>query len=785
MPSTIMVIVVAQTVAPTIKLGSFPAAPQKHNVSTMDLLTSKELDRLVSYETTETSLGHFLLLIFKSFRLNDVPRARDLQIKLGKLRCNSIAKVHFQGQKEDEMVPLYDSQVMRWNWDFPVSSVTPAGARERNEFSFTVHLNVISEIWYSNFSTKAVQSQDIMRKPDLVLSDHIIDLGWNNILLCAELTFSDYSSAGCLGNSIDTKAYLLMREQPWWRFILFLSFSKSYHELHVHLYDRSGGLVSPTFNIDRDADAYLQILGAVVFGSSECLGYDQTIVFYVTPSTHASSSHRTAVPHKAITCDGTQENGIVEEANLVTNLEEGVSKEKSEIGPNVVEASCPSSGDCNHSVAGHTDDSGYVTHTMESHEIEEHNSHLEGLSHLEGPSHLDPVFTSTGVLPSETHPDEDEQDVPTSLFPPPPSNKDPIGKIRGFTGQGTVCYLVKFVDQEFIVKDHWVLGQELEDVLNEVEMLKRMQGIAGVPWLVDYWVVERGDQTQDQTSHLRFTDFQSMSKSYRTHRELVTALRDIVSIIHAASKCNVVHRDCSLHNTMIEDLKGAIRGCLIDWEFAIHAPSTPPSDNERILTRGGTGMIPFMSCKLLSQLVDADMANWSVTTSNHSHKRASGTTPKTLPTIEQGYADDLESVLWVFLWVLLNYSGPLGMEWGKKGLMTEGWINLDTTTCIGAKYVLFRSGKATFLSQIHPYFKDLMALADTWLEIMQHNDKEPYQADEFSPERHISSQALKLPLGQDVEMKRKRIVVPESEGTYLSKKLREGYLDYLVPFVLA
>ncbi|KAG1801239.1 uncharacterized protein BJ212DRAFT_1487697 [Suillus subaureus] len=167
------------------------------------------------------------------------------------------------------------------------------------------------------------------------------------------------------------------------------------------------------------------------------------------------------------------------------------------------------------------------------------------------------------------------------------------------------------------------------------------------------------------------------------------------------------------------------------------------------------------------------MANWSITTLSHSHKRASGTTPKTLPTIEQGYIDDLESVLWVFLWVLLNYSGPLGMEWGKKGLMTDGWINPDTTTCIRAKYVLYCLGKATLLSQIHPYFKDLMTLMDTWLEMMQHNDKEPVSCDtvlELLDSFLLEYQALKLPLGQDVEVKHKRIVVPESEGTYLSKK---------------
>lgn len=92
----------------------------------MDQLTSDELNRLVGYETELTGLGHYLSQIFKSFELNRVTRASELKIKLGKLRCNSIAKVQFQGLKDDALVPMYNDHSKCWNWDFPASSFTPA-----------------------------------------------------------------------------------------------------------------------------------------------------------------------------------------------------------------------------------------------------------------------------------------------------------------------------------------------------------------------------------------------------------------------------------------------------------------------------------------------------------------------------------------------------------------------------------------------------------------------------------------------------------------------------------
>ncbi|KAG2079814.1 uncharacterized protein F5147DRAFT_661645 [Suillus discolor] len=180
-----------------------------------------------------------------------------------------------------------------------------------------------------------------------------------------------------------------------------------------------------------------------------------------------------------------------------------------------------------------------------------------------------------------------------------------------------------------------------------------------------------------------------------------------------------------------------------------------------------------MSRKLLSQLVQADLAHLtqpivSPTFSNPPQSRKTSSTsapPQPLATIVQNHSNDLESVLWIFLWVLLNYSGPLWMERNQAGLMMEGWNDPNTTLCVGSKYVLYHSGKAAFLRQIDPYFADLTQLADDWLELMRYNDEHPvafdavlelldsflsnYKTEEFSPERYFSSQELKIPLGEN------------------------------------
>ena len=118
---------------------------------------------------------------------------------------------------------------------------------------------------------------------------------------------------------------------------------------------------------------------------------------------------------------------------------------------------------------------------------------------------------SEGTEPTEGEPaDEDDFlvelpiEIPQDpLLEPLP---EPIGKIRVkdhhynileiiFSRQGlqvgrsTVCYLARKDGEEYIIKDYWAIGGN-EKALNEINMMKKMEGVCGIPQLVEYWLVE-------------------------------------------------------------------------------------------------------------------------------------------------------------------------------------------------------------------------------------------------------------------------------------------------------
>jgi len=74
---------------------------------------------------------------------------------------------------------------------------------------------------------------------------------------------------------MDTKAYLVMVDQPWRCFVLGLSLANE--ELRVHFYDHSGGSISLPFNIHAEPDSFLYIVSGLVFGIHSCIGFDMTI----------------------------------------------------------------------------------------------------------------------------------------------------------------------------------------------------------------------------------------------------------------------------------------------------------------------------------------------------------------------------------------------------------------------------------------------------------------------------------------------------------------------------
>ncbi|KAG2108102.1 hypothetical protein BD769DRAFT_1366025, partial [Suillus cothurnatus] len=116
---------------------------------------------------------------------------------------------------------------------------------------------------------------------------------------------------------------------------------------------------------------------------------------------------------------------------------------------------------------------------------------------------------------------------------------------QGLVGRGTVCYLARRDGEEFIIKDHWVKGDKTI-VLNEVEMLKTLKDIPGVPQYIEHCLVKVEPGKVDDTQMYRQKIYSSTQGVYRTHvrlvlkpqarplhefrtrKELVKAIRDIV-----------------------------------------------------------------------------------------------------------------------------------------------------------------------------------------------------------------------------------------------------------------
>ncbi|KAG0698028.1 hypothetical protein DFH29DRAFT_1003247 [Suillus ampliporus] len=341
----------------------------------------------------------------------------------------------------------------------------------------------------------------------------------------------------------------------------------------------------------------------------------------------------------------------------------------------------------------------------------------------------------------------------------------PIGKIRvgdhhydmleiifssqGLVGRGTVCYLAKKDDKEFIIKDHWVLGGEKE-AKNKVNMMRKMNGVRGVPKVVEHWIVESRNKI-DQTANYRYKVLCSLKNTFRTHvrlilkprarplhqfrsrLELLSSIRDIVKIQKdAVEERNILHRDCSLNNAMIEDDGKDTHGMLIDWEFAV---SILKKGNYAV---GGMGTLPFMSRALLLQLhlCDPDGAD--------ERKKASDSKPNPAPLIKHTYQDDLESMFYIFIWICIKFRGPLGM----KRILKQGpnWIPDQWSA---DKFKLCCDAKTTFFwhmehyvkeltEQFHPYFKKLLPVTLEWYHLMRELSKVTFNDVIGMLEQHIS-----------------------------------------------
>ena len=174
--------------------------------------------------------------------------------------------------------------------------------------------------------------------------------------------------------------------------------------------------------------------------------------------------------------------------------------------------------------------------------------------------------------------------VPESLLSLSPEPTPSIGTIQvgqiiydivevlfsstGFLGQGTVCYLVCHGRELYVIKDHWVQNdiKQYQSPLQEVNRMKLIQGIDGVPTLIDFWVVEVLPSVPDVTQHYRQEKWWQNMKSTRTHvrlimkpcahpltmfrtkKEFVSCVRDILKSTSVTCDADIKHTFTSINS---------------------------------------------------------------------------------------------------------------------------------------------------------------------------------------------------------------------------------------------
>ncbi|KAG1819135.1 uncharacterized protein BJ212DRAFT_1479245 [Suillus subaureus] len=756
-----------------MKLSSLMSAPKINNVPTMDALTERELDGLILQEP-DGHLSHVLSLIFKTFSTT-IPLANSLTVPLNTktpLYLHNFRKKQNPTNKgETESVSLYDTVNHCWNWALPTherhASKSPDKSRQdlredeeddeedeeqdleeegndgrdeavgidsddsladlpdvsaappllgpissssiSDEMSFAWFFNTVAIAltaanekltqfnpsgviwtWSGANSMRPVKDNEIKPKPDLALLDDM-EARWDMIKAVCELTSQKYHPTTTIAKTIDSKAYLLLRHQPWRHFILLLS----------------------------DLDRFLHTFSCIIFGGLKCIGYDPTISIFT----------KTLQP------------GQLHQSSTFTHPTTGTAKydlkQPNESAPVILESGALADDPI-------SEPEGPEPSLLTKHPLPEDHEDHEDIEDIEDPEN---------PLPEELLPEDLllQEGLPTPLpadllLAPLP---ELIGKIRvnhnyynilevmfssqGLVSHGTVCYLTRRGKEEYIIKDHWVLGSK-EDMLNEVTMLNEMKGVRGIPELVEHWLIEIASGEVDETEKYCYKTLESIE-------ELVSVIWDIITIQKIAVKeQGILHRDCSLNNSMIKDDGNGSHGTLIDWEFAVRILQS------NCYPISGMGTVLFMSRKLLHQLSDVIPL---VSVQKKTRKKASHSRLQQATLIKHTFSDNLESLFYVFAWICIEFRGPLRMKWVLKSRGNRikwlpcTWSANSYVECDQAKTGFFFHSEdlEKLEKQIHPYFKNLIPLTKEWYGLMRNNsnpDSVPFDAVLEMLNRHLT-----------------------------------------------
>ncbi|KAG1763356.1 hypothetical protein EV702DRAFT_1205671 [Suillus placidus] len=242
-----------------MKLSSLMSAPKINDVPTMDVLTERELNGLIVQEPDPVDNGH----------LSHEEDEEDDD------------KEHEDGAVDTDEDSGLGKNLPDLEGTMPLAGLMPLSTNDLDEMNFAGFFNTVAVALLASGanSMHSVKDKEMKRKPDLALLDDM-EARWDITKVVCELTSQRYHTTSTLVKTINSKAYLLLRCQPRRHFIFLLSVCNGYQDLCVHLYDHSGGFITPYINIDRNPNIFLHTFVCIIFSGLECIGYDTTISIF-------------------------------------------------------------------------------------------------------------------------------------------------------------------------------------------------------------------------------------------------------------------------------------------------------------------------------------------------------------------------------------------------------------------------------------------------------------------------------------------------------------------------
>ncbi|KAG1842141.1 hypothetical protein F4604DRAFT_1939013 [Suillus subluteus] len=152
--------------------------------------------------------------------------------------------------------------------------------RHGSDDEFNGSISPIKRYWSAEFASSPIPDPYNTQKPDVALfyyKNKLQEKRWADVLSFVEHTSSNLAKTHDLsvywGSA--TKAYLIMREQPWCRFVL--AYSICADDLRVHYFDHSGLIISLPTPIHKFPICVTKAIATTALADPQYFGLDPTI----------------------------------------------------------------------------------------------------------------------------------------------------------------------------------------------------------------------------------------------------------------------------------------------------------------------------------------------------------------------------------------------------------------------------------------------------------------------------------------------------------------------------